>query len=37
LTAGDEVLEHLPTIAKKRRLDLGVLPPVVETEAMLRW
>jgi predicted nucleic acid-binding protein len=26
---GDEVLEHLPGIARKRRLDLGVLLPVL--------
>ena len=26
---GDEILEHLPAIARKRRLDLGVLLPVI--------
>ena len=26
---GDEILEHLPAIARKRRLDLGVLLPVL--------
>ncbi len=28
-SVGDEVLEHLPAIARKRRLDLGVLLPVL--------
>jgi predicted nucleic acid-binding protein len=28
-SAGDEVLEHIPAIARKRRLDLGVLLPVL--------
>ena len=28
---GDEILEHLPAIARKRRLDLGVLLPVLAT------
>jgi predicted nucleic acid-binding protein len=27
--AGDEVLEHIPAIVRKRRLDLGVLLPVL--------
>jgi predicted nucleic acid-binding protein len=29
VSAGDEVLEHLPAIARKRGLDLGVLLPVL--------
>ena len=28
-SAGDEVLEHVPAIARKRGLDLGVLLPVL--------
>jgi predicted nucleic acid-binding protein len=28
-TVGDEVLEHLPAIARKRHLDLGILLPVL--------
>ena len=33
---GDEILEHLPAIARKRRLDLGVLLPVLAT-LPLEW
>jgi predicted nucleic acid-binding protein len=29
VSAGDEVLEHLPAIARKRGLDLGVLLPAL--------
>jgi predicted nucleic acid-binding protein len=44
-SAGDEVLEHLPYIARKRGLDLGVLLPVlaalpiewVDAERYLRY